>query len=291
MSKFAEQTAVQDTRGEASFGEQERSMTVASARVERWSVAGQRTLGAFTRRFSYVGAVLCTVMLVPLVGDTWPSLTVLFACCVASLALIRAYGREWTIEVGLDGLRVTPGFGEAVVAWRTVDGVSLEAASAQQRASGVLAEYLNVTVSWGSQQQASLFAWATDADSLRRLRDDVASRAARAKSSLEHDAVAKVGRASRPVAAWVQALRSTQGAPFRTDAIDLGALRVAVESGALSGLQLVECATALAALGGPSDRAWIASIATKVLDERARRAITALAAGRFDHRSIDDATR
>ncbi len=249
-------------------------------------LSGQRTLGAGTRVICYVGAVLCAIMLFPLTRGELGDALVLGVGLAITIAIVRSYGRPWTIDVGLDGVLLGPGYAGRVIAWRELRKFELLAAP-----PAFAFPFDSIRFAWGDAGFATLPGYSLTAEEGARLREAIETRVQRAQRYVEPEALRSIQRASRPVAAWIDALRSSEAAPFRSAAVSLSTLVEAIESGALSGLAMVECAVAIAVLGGGKEREALHKLAAHLVGHECASAITAAANGAFDHPSIDRATR
>jgi hypothetical protein len=249
-------------------------------------LTGQRTLGAATRTICYVGAVLCAILLFPLTSGELGDALMLSVGLAITIAIVRAYGKPWTIDVGLDGVLLGPGYAQRVIAWRELRKFELLAAPPTFGFA-----FDSIRFAWGDAGFATLPGYSLTAEEGVQLRAAIEARWQRAQSYVEPDALRSIHRASRPVAAWIDALRSSEAAPFRSSAVSLSTLVDAIESGALSGLAMVECAVAIAVLGGAKEREALHNLAARVVGRDSAAAIAAAANGAFDHRSIDLATR
>lgn len=249
-------------------------------------LTGQRTLGASTRAICYVGAVLCALLVLPLTSGALGEYAIVAVGLAITIAIVRAYGAPWTIDVGLDGVRLEPGYAGRVIGWRELRKFELLAAPPT-----IGFAFDSIRFAWGDAGFATLPGYSLTLEEGTRLRAAIEAHWRRAQSYVEPDALRSIHRASRPVAAWIDALRSSEAAPFRSSAVSLSTLIDAIESGALSGLAMVECAVAIAVLGGAHEREALRNLAARVVGEDGAAAIRAAASGAFDHPSIDRATR
>ena len=252
---------------------------------------GQRTIGAFTRNFSVVGALLAAAGIAPFVEGRW-STAILTAATIGTIAAVIAWARPWTLEIGLDGLRCWPTTRGAVIPWSFVRTAELEALDPTAFGPGVTVKirYLVLWITPRAGERWPLSAYANSDAELEAARDAIVQRAARASAFVEPDVTAMIRRDARPLAQWESALRALRDDPFRSAAVDLRAMRAAIESGALEPRTMVECAFALAVLGAAEDRRWLARVARAVLAPVTRAAIEACSEGKLTDVAIERAT-
>lgn len=255
------------------------------------ALRGQRTIGAFTRNFSIVGALLAAAGIAPFVEGTW-STAILASATIATIVAVSAWARPWTLEIGLDGVRCWPTTRGAVVPWSFLRSAELEAIDPNVLGPGVTVKirYVILWVTPRAGERWPLPAYANTDAELEAARDAIVQRAARASAFVEPDATALIRRDARSLAQWKSALLALRDDPFRSAAVELRALRSAIESGALEPRSMVECAFALAALGAAEDRRWLALVARAVLAPVTRAAIEACADNKLADVAIERAT-
>jgi hypothetical protein len=253
--------------------------------VVRYS--GANVIGNGTRRFVYVSIALGGVIALPMFeGASKVSYALLVLGCLALAAVVASVGAPWAMRIGIDGLFVGPNHTKRVVRWRELESIALSEAP---RGSPI--EYVSIDLAWSGGEKLSIPAWSLDGETARNIRDTIEARRRYAREAVEPNLIASIQRASRPVAQWVEALRGAKDAHFRSQQVDAGSLLSALETGALSLIDAVQCAVAVAVLGTSSQRADLARVADQYVDERYAAAIRAASEQRFSDPAIDQATR
>lgn len=253
--------------------------------VQRYS--GANVMGNGTKGFAYGSIALGAVIALPqFEGASTLAYTSLVLGCLALAAVVAVVGARWTMRIGIDGLHVGPRHTRRVMRWRELESVALREAP-----RGSTLEYLSIDLRWSGDEQLSLPAWSLDGETARRIRDVIEARRLHARTVVEPDSIASILRASRPVAQWVEALRSAKDAHFRTQNVDVAPLLSALETGALSLVDSVQCAVAVAVLGTRSQREALERVADQLVDERCAAAVRAASEQRFSDPAIDLATR
>lgn len=272
---------------DASFGAPERALTVARSSAERKRYTGTNVMGAGVRRFAYASIGLGALVALPqFEGASTTAYAILVVGCLALAGVVAWVGAPWKLQIGLDGVLVSPRLMKRVVAWRELTSAALGDAP-----RGAPFEYMTVDLAWGREQSLSLPAWSLSGDVLREIRDEIESRVARAKSYVEPESIALVQRASRPVAQWIDGIARAKDAHFRQQNVDVATLIDAIESGALTSIDVVQCAVAVAVLGTHTQREALSRVAPRIIDESCAAAVRAAAARQFTDAAIDRATR
>lgn len=253
--------------------------------VQRYS--GANVMGNGTKRFVYVSIALGAVISLPqFEGASTLAYAMLVLGCLALAAVVAAIGAPWTMRIGIDGLHVGPRHTRRVMPWRQLESISLSEAP-----RGTPFDYVSIDLRWSGDEQLSLPAWSLDGETVRRIRDAVEARRRHARTVVEPDSIASIQRASRPVAQWIEALRAAKDAHFRTHNVDAAPLLSALETGALSLMDSVQCAVAVAVLGTRSQREALERVADQLVDEQCAAAVRAASEQRFTDPAIDRATR
>lgn len=253
--------------------------------VQRYS--GTNVMSNGTKAFAYVSIVLGALIALPqFEGASTLAYVMLVLGCLALAAVVAAIGAPWTMRIGLDGLHVGPRLTRRVLRWRELESITLSEAP-----SGSTIDYVSINLRWSGHEQLSLPAYSLDGETVRRIRDVIEERRRHVRAVVEPDSIASIQRASRPVALWVEALRVAKDEHFRKQNVDAAPLLRALESGALSLLDTVQCAVAVAVLGTRSQRESLERVADQLVDEQCAAAVRAAAQQRFSDPAIDLATR